>query len=100
MLKVNLPDGSEKQFESQATPADVAADIGPGLVKAAIAAEVDGQVVGLDYRLPEEGAVALRILTKKDAEALGVLRHSCAHIMARAVMRLFDGVQLGALAGP
>ena len=94
MLKVNLPDGSEKQFESQATPADVAADIGPGLVKAAIAAEVDGQVVGLDYRLPEEGAVALRILTKKDAEALGVLRHSCAHIMARAVMRLFDGVQL------
>ena len=94
MLKVNLPDGSEKQFESQATPADVAADIGPGLVKAAVAAEVDGQVVGLDYRLPEEGAVALRILTKKDAEALGVLRHSCAHIMARAVMRLFDGVQL------
>ena len=94
MLKVNLPDGSEKQFESQATPADVAADIGPGLVKAAVAAEVDGQVVGLDYRLPEEGAVALRILTKKDAEALGVMRHSCAHVMARAVMRLFDGVQL------
>ena len=94
MLKVNLPDGSEKQFESQATPADVAADIGPGLVKAAVAAEVDGRVVGLDDRLPEEGAIALRILTKKDAEALGVMRHSCAHVMARAVMRLFDGVQL------
>ena len=71
MLKVNLPDGSEKQFESQATPADVAADIGPGLVKAAIAAEVDGQVVGLDYRLPEEGAVALRILTKRTPKLSG-----------------------------
>ncbi|MDG2384325.1 MAG: threonine--tRNA ligase [Pirellulaceae bacterium] len=94
MLKVNLPDGSEKQFETEITPADVAADIGPGLVKAALAAEVDGKVVGLDHPLPADGAVGLKILTKKDPESLGVMRHSCAHIMARAIMRLYDGVQL------
>ncbi len=94
MLTVLLPDGSEKQFGQPSTPHDVAAAIGPGLAKAAIAAQVDGQTVGLDFRLPVEGSVELRLLTKKDAESLDVIRHSCAHIMARAVMRLFDGVQL------
>ena len=94
MLVVNLPDGSQKEFEQPSTPFDVASSIGPGLAKAALAAVVDGTTVGLDYGLPEEGAVDLRLLTKKDDDALGVLRHSCAHIMARAIMRLFDGVQL------
>jgi threonyl-tRNA synthetase len=94
MLQVQLPDGSQKQFSVPITPRDVAAGIGPGLVKAAIAAEVDGRVVGLDYALPGEGTVRLRLLTKKDPEALAVMRHSCAHVMARAVMRLYDGVQL------
>ena len=94
MLVVNLPDGSQKEFEQPSTPFDVASSIGPGLAKAALAAVVDGTTVGLDYGLPEEGAVDLRLLTKKDEDALGVLRHSCAHIMARAIMRLFDGVQL------
>jgi threonyl-tRNA synthetase len=55
---------------------------------------VDGQIVGADSPLPEEGEVKLRLLTKKDPEALGVMRHSCAHVMARAVMRLYEGVQL------
>ena len=73
---------------------DVAAEIGPGLAKAAVAAVVDGKTVGLDTPLPGDGEIALKILTKKDAAALGVMRHSCAHVMARAVMRLFDGVQL------
>jgi threonyl-tRNA synthetase len=94
MLKVKLPDGSEKQFSQPVTPYDVAAEIGPGLAKAALAAEVDGQTVGLDYQLPTDGEAQLRLFTKKDAQALGVMRHSCAHIMARAVMRLFEGVQL------
>ena len=94
MLKVNLPDGSTKEYSQPVTLANVAADIGPGLAKAAVAAEVDGTVVGLDYKLPCPGEVSLKLFTKKDAEALGVMRHSCAHIMARAVMRLFDGVQL------
>ncbi len=94
MLTVQLPDGSEKQFSQAITPQDVAAEIGAGLAKAAVAAEVDGRVVGLDHALPREGVVRLRLLTKKDPEALGVMRDSCAHIMARAVMRVFDDVQL------
>jgi len=94
MLTVVLPDGSEKQFDRPATPRDVAAAIGPGLVKAALAAQVDGQTVGLDYALPADGTVRLRLLTRKDPESLDVMRHSAAHVMARAVMRLFEGVQL------
>jgi threonyl-tRNA synthetase len=76
-------------------PIDVAGKIGPRLAKATIAAEVDGTVVGADSPLPEEGEIRLRLLTAKDPEALDILRHSCAHIMARAVMRLYPGVQLG-----
>ena len=94
MVTVVLPDGSEKQLESPVTPADVAASIGPGLARKALAAEVDGLVVGLDTLLPDEGKVGLKIFTDRDSEALDVMRHSCAHIMARAVMRLFDGVRL------
>ncbi len=94
MLKVKLPDGSVKEYSRHVRPCDVAAEIGPGLAKATLAAVVDGKVVGADAALPAQGQVSLRLLTKKDAEALGVMRHSCAHIMARAVMRLFDGVQL------
>lgn len=94
LITVELPDGSEKTFDSPATPFDVASDIGPGLAKAAVCAEVDGQLVGLSTPLPASGKVALKLFTRRDPEALGVMRHSCAHIMARAVMRLFDGVQL------
>ncbi|MCC7085987.1 MAG: threonine--tRNA ligase [Pirellulales bacterium] len=94
MLKVNLPDGTSKNYSGHMRAKDVAADIGPGLAKAAVAAVIDGKTVGLDTLLPTDGEVGLRILTKKDAAALGVMRHSCAHVMARAVMRLFDDVQL------
>lgn len=94
MAKVKLPDGKQLEIVDPATIQNVAETIGPGLAKAAVAGEVDGQVVGLDYKLPSDEEVKLRILTKKDPEALAVMRHSCAHVMARAVMRLFDGVQL------
>ncbi len=94
MLKVKLPDGSVKSYSQHMRAKDVAADIGPGLAKAAVAAVIDDKIVGLDTPLPTEGEIGLKILTKKDAAALGVMRHSCAHVMARAVMRLFDGVQL------
>ncbi len=73
---------------------DVAHQIGPGLAKATLAAEVDGCLTGADAWLPEEGTVALRLITKRDPEALEIMRHSAAHVMARAVMRLFDGVEL------
>ncbi|MCE5269299.1 MAG: threonine--tRNA ligase [Planctomycetaceae bacterium] len=94
MLKVNLPDGKSLDFSHRVRAADVAAQIGPRLAKATLAAEVDGQLVGAAELLPAEGQVSLRLVTAKDPEALGLLRHSCAHIMARAVMRLFKGVQL------
>jgi threonyl-tRNA synthetase len=94
MLKVTLPDGSVREYERRVRPIEIAAEIGPGLAKATLAAVVDGTIVGANTLLPDEGAVSLRLLTKKDAEALGVMRHSAAHVMARAVMRLFDGVQL------
>lgn len=94
MVSVRLPDGSVKEFNRSVTPLDVASDIGPGLAKAAIAAEVDGQQVGLDYALPDDGEVALKLFTKKNSEALSIMRHSAAHVMARAVMRIKKGVQL------
>ena len=94
MLKVTLPDGSQREYSRRVRPIDVAAEIGPRLEKATLAAEVDGKVVGSSTLLPTEGVVSLRLLTKKDPEALAVMRHSAAHVMARAVMRLFDGVQL------
>jgi len=94
MLKVKLPDGSVREYSRRVRPVDVAAEIGPRLAKAALAAEVDGKIVGADAPLPTEGEISLRLLTSRDPESLRVMRHSCAHVMARAVMRLFDGVEL------
>jgi threonyl-tRNA synthetase len=94
MLKVTLPDGNVLEYSRRVRPIDVAADIGPRLASATLAAEVDGRLVGADRLLPTSGAVSLRLLTNKDPEALDIMRHSCAHVMARAVMRLFEGVQL------
>lgn len=94
MLKVTLPDGSRREFSSSVSAYDVASEIGPGLAKAAVVAEVDGAMIDLHTPLPSDGEVQLRLLTKRDPEALEVLRHSCAHVMAQAVMRLYDGVQL------
>ncbi len=94
MLKVILPDGKSLEYSRRVRPIDIAADIGPRLAKATLAAEVEGQWIGVHDLLPAEGEVALRLITAKDPKALDLLRHSCAHVMARAVMRLFDGVQL------
>ncbi|MBT4011891.1 MAG: threonine--tRNA ligase [Planctomycetaceae bacterium] len=94
MLTVSLPDGSTREYSESITPGQIAAEIGPGLAKAALAAAVDDTIVGLDFVIDDGQSVALRILTKKDPEALGVMRHSAAHIMARAIMKLFPGVQL------
>ena len=94
MLTVKLPNGNSQSYSYPATPRDVAETIGPRLAKDAVAAEIDGKTVGLDTRLPDEGEVGVRILTVQDAAALDVMRHSAAHIMARAVMTLFPDVQL------
>jgi threonyl-tRNA synthetase len=95
MLKLKLPDGSQREVPEGTRPRDVAAAIGKKLARDAVAAQVNGTIVDLDRELHNgSGEVAFRILTERDAEALDVLRHSCAHVMARAVMRLFPGVQL------
>ncbi len=94
MLEVTLPDGTVLEFSRRVRPLDIAADIGPGLAKATIAAVVDGRLIGADTLLPEQGQLSLRLITKRDPEALEIMRHSAAHVMARAVMRLYEGTQL------
>src|SRR5207245_9494658 len=86
-IRVTLPDGSERPLPAGATGADLAKAIGPGLAKAALAVRVDGQVWDLSRPLPDGMKVTL--LTDKDAPALDVLRHSCAHVLATAVRQLF-----------
>src|SRR6059036_248188 len=95
MLTLRLPDGSTRQVPEGTRPRDVAEAIGKRLAQAAIAAKVNGAVLDLDRELPAEPAeVSFQVLTEKDKEALHVLRHSCAHVMARAVLRLFPGAKL------
>jgi threonyl-tRNA synthetase len=94
MLKAKLPDGAVQEFSGRVRPIDIAAQMGSQQPGAVLAAEVNGQLVGADWPLPEEGEIRLRLITQDDPEALEVMRHSCAHVMARSVMRLFDGVQL------
>jgi threonyl-tRNA synthetase len=95
MLTLRLPDGSIKQVPDGTRPRAVAEGIGKRLAQAAVAAKVNGTILDLDRELPPaEAEVSFQLLTDKDREALDVLRHSCAHVMARAVMRLFPGVQL------
>ncbi len=75
-LTVKLPDGSQRQYQKRTRSLDIAQEIGPGLAKAAIAAEIDGQQVDLSTLLPADGQVSLRIITKKDPQALAIMRHS------------------------
>jgi threonyl-tRNA synthetase len=95
LVTLKLPDGSTRQVAPGTRPRDVAEGIGKRLAEAAVAAKVNGQVVDLDRELPpQSGEVPFQILTDRDPDSLEVLRHSCAHVMARAVMRLFPGTQL------
>jgi len=92
-LVVTLPDGSERRVAPGTTPRAIAQSIGPGLAKAAVAARLDGQIVELDRPLERPGP--FQILTEKDPDALGVLRHSAAHVLATAVRRLFPDAGIG-----
>ncbi len=98
MISVRLPDGSVKEYADDSTSLDVANSIGSRLAQAVLAAKTNGTVVDSARPLKEVADVSqpvdLKLLTDRDPEALGVLRHSCAHVMARAVMRLFPGVNL------
>ena len=91
-MEIVLPDGSKKTLDAGATVADVAASIGAGLAKAALAGKIDGKLV--DLTTPVHDGAAVEIITAKSPEALHILRHSCAHIMAEAVQELFPGTQI------
>ena len=93
LLKISLPDGSVREMERGSTPADVAAAIGPGLAKAAIAARVDGEL--RDINRPFEADAQLALVTSRDEEdALELARHDYAHILAEAVQALWPGTQI------
>ncbi len=97
MIKVQLPDGTVVEHPESATALDVAEGIGSRLAQAVVAAKIGDNVVDSMRPLSDitdASPIELRLLTNRDPEALDVLRHSCAHVMARAVMRLFDGVSL------
>ena len=88
-IVVQLPDGSERELPSGATAADLAADIGPGLAKAALVATVDGVERDLNTELTTGETVAL--ITDSSPEGLETLRHSTAHVLAQAVLELWPG---------
>jgi len=92
MPVVTLPDGSSRSYENPVTVADVAADIGPGLAKAALAGKVGGQLVDTSYSIDADTELA--IITGKSEEALELIRHDAAHVMAQAVQELFPGTQV------
>src|SRR5213075_2604125 len=92
MPAIRLPDGAIKTFDAPVSVADVAASIGPGLAKAALAGKVDGRLVDTSYVVDRDAKVA--IVTDKDPEGLEVLRHSTAHLLAYAVKELFPDAQV------
>src|SRR4249919_1458178 len=92
MINITLPDGSKRPFENPVSVAEVAASIGAGLAKAALAGKVDGKLVDTSHRIEHDAS--LEIVTEKHPDALDVLRHSTAHLLAQAVQRLFPGAQV------
>ena len=92
MPVITLPDGSQRAFDHAVSIADVAASIGAGLAKAAVAGRVNGELVDTSYIINED--IKLSIVTEKDSDALEILRHSCAHLLAMAVKELFPTAQV------
>ncbi len=92
MISVRLPDGSERQFDAPLTVAQIAASIGAGLAKAALAGKVNGQLVDTSHLISTD--VELSIITDKDPEGLDVIRHSTAHLLAYAVKQLYPDAQV------
>ncbi len=92
MISITLPDGSKKEFEGPVTVKEVAASIGAGLAKAAIAGKVNGKLVDTSYPITEDAT--LSIVTDKDPEGLDIIRHSTSHLMAQAVKEIFPGSQV------
>ena len=98
MPTITLPDGSTRSFDRPVSPAEVAADIGPGLAKAAVGAKIDGTLVGLDEVIESNVDLSLITLPRgkahADDDALWLIRHSAAHVMAEAIQRVYPEAQL------
>ncbi len=92
MINITLPDGSSRPFQHPVSVGEVAASIGLGLAKAALAGKVDGKLVDTSFRIDHDAS--LEIVTDKHPDALDVLRHSTAHLLAQAVQRLYPGAQV------
>ncbi|NOR40558.1 MAG: TGS domain-containing protein, partial [Gammaproteobacteria bacterium] len=92
MPTVTLPDGSRREFDQSVSVFDVAADIGPGLARAALAGKVDGVLVDTAHVIEQDAELA--IITSKNDEALELLRHDAAHVLAQAVQELYPGTQV------
>lgn len=93
LIKITLPDGSVREYESSVTPDLIAESISKSLAKATLAAKLNGQIIDHNHPIVEDGQVEL--LTDKSPEALAVLRHSAAHLMAQALTRLYPGIHFG-----
>src|SRR5438270_4468988 len=91
-MHVTLPDGTRLELPDGATGADAAAAIGAGLARAALAVKVDGEIRDLARELPD--GAALEVITERSPEALELIRHDAAHVMATAVMELYPGVKI------
>src|SRR5690606_41928736 len=92
MPVITLPDGSQKKFDQPVTVAEVAASIGAGLARAALAGRVNGKLVDTSYRIADDATLA--IVTDKDPDALELIRHSTAHLLGHAVKELFPEAQV------
>ena len=92
MPAITLPDGSERRFDGPVTGTTVAASIGPGLAKAALAMKLDGKMVDLSTEIMDDAKVVF--ITRRDADALELIRHDTAHVLAEAVQALFPGTQV------
>jgi len=92
MPDITLPDGSSRHFDHPVSVMDIAADIGPGLAKATLAGKVNGELVDAAYVIQDDAEVS--IVTSRDEEALELMRHDAAHVMAQAVQELYPGTQV------
>src|SRR5688572_10163702 len=92
MPVLSLPDGSQRRYDRAVTVVEVAADIGPGLARAALAGRVNGELVDTSYLI--ENDAELVIVTAKDADGLEILRHSTAHLLAQAVQSIYPDGQV------
>jgi threonyl-tRNA synthetase len=92
MVNITLPDGSIKAFDQPVTGYEVAKSISEGLARDCVAAELDGRMIDLDSTIRED--TSLRLLTTRDPESLEIMRHSAAHVMAQAILRLYKDAKL------